>query len=180
MNRTLLIAGLFFGGSALFFSGCATPAQSSAMVAAPLLGNVHAATGSLSIAVSGGRETSSTRTPQISNEEFGTALAASIEKAGLFSGVSVGSAGRYQLNAYVSRLTQPLMGFSMTVTMEVAYALVDNGNHQIIWQKSIVSEHTAAASEAFVGVKRLRLATEGTAKANIESLLRELMRLDLK
>ena len=43
-----------------------------------------------------------------------------------------------------------------------------------------MAKHTAKASDAFAGVKRLRLANEGSAKENINMVLAELAKLDLK
>jgi len=89
------------------------------------------------------------------------------------------SGGRFQLSAYISRITQPLMGFSMTVTLEVSYSLLDTKTHLTIWQKAITSQHTSTPGDAFAAVTRLRLATEGAAAENIEHLLREIARLNL-
>jgi hypothetical protein len=164
---------------ALCWSGCATPTQTSAMVALPQLEDVHQSPSSLAVSVMGGRETSAVGASQISNQDFAQALKDSISKANLFSGIGEVDGSRYQLNAFISRVNQPMMGFSMTVTMEVSYNLVDSQSKKSIWEKSIVSEHTAAAGEAFAGVKRLRLATEGAARQNIESLIRELAKLHL-
>jgi hypothetical protein len=36
-----------------------------------------------------------------------------------------------------------------------------------MWRKAITGAHTATMSDAFVGVKRLQLAVEGAARANI-------------
>lgn len=115
---------------------------------------------------------------QISNEAFTQAITDSIRAAGLFSGVGDANA-RYQLNAFIARVSQPMVGFSMRVTMEVSYTLVDSTTKKTVWEKSILSDHTAAASEAFAGVKRLQLATEGAAKQNVEMLVRYLADLKL-
>jgi 23S rRNA A2030 N6-methylase RlmJ len=58
--------------------------------------------------------------------------------------------------------------------MEVSYTLVDTQSGKTVWSKNIASEHTAKAGEAFAGVKRLRLANEGAAKANIEQVINEI------
>jgi hypothetical protein len=149
------------------------------MVSAPQLENVHQSSSALSVSVIGGKETSSMGASQISNQDFAQALKDSVSKAGLFSKIGEVDGSRYQLNAFISRLSQPMMGFSMTVTMEVSYTLVDSQMKKSIWEKSITSEHTASAGEAFAGVTRLRLATEGAARQNIESLIRELAKLNL-
>jgi hypothetical protein len=180
MNRSLLPIGPLAVAVMLCWSGCAAPTQTSAMVGVPQLGSVHQSPSSLAVSVMGGRETSAVGASQISNQDFAQALKDSIGAAGLFSKIGAVDGSRYQLNAFISRLNQPMMGFSMTVTMEVSYTLVDSQAKKTIWEQSITSEHTASAGEAFAGVTRLRLATEGAARQNIESLIRELAKLNLE
>ncbi len=165
--------------AALMVGGCATPAQPTAMVAAPVMGAAHKSQNALGIQVSGGQKTSAMGFAMISNEDFEKALELSLGKAGLFASVSDSANAHYELNAYIGRVSQPLAGFSMTVTLEVSYSLVESQSHRAVWQKNISSTHTASAGEAFVGTTRLRIATEGAAKQNIEYLLRELSQLTL-
>jgi len=171
--RLALMAG------ALFLAGCTSPAQPEGMAASPALGGVRKSADGLGIQVSGGQETSSVGTPQISNGDFEKALELSFQKAGLFASAGPDTGARFQLSAYISRITQPLMGFSMTVTLEVSYSLLDTKTHLTIWQKAITSQHTSTPGDAFAAVTRLRLATEGAAAENIEHLLREIARLNL-
>jgi hypothetical protein len=65
---------------------------------------------------------------------------------------------------------QPLVGFDMTVTTTVTYTLLDPAGNQV-WSKSVSAPHTATVSDAFLGVERLRLANEGSAKENIRRAL---------
>ena len=67
-----------------------------------------------------------------------------------------------------------MMGFSMTVDMKVSYTLRKGGS--TVWQRTIDSTHTATPGEAFVGVTRLRMATEGAARENIRQALKALSR----
>ena len=180
MNILLTAIRTILLGAALMAAGCATPAQPTAMVAAPAMGTVQKSSNGLGIQVAGGQQTSSVGASQISNEGFERALELSIGRAGLFAAVGLTSNARYQLNAYITRVSQPLFGFSMTVTLEVSYTLIDTQSHKTVWQKAITSEHTASAGDAFAGVTRLRLATEGAAQQNIEFLLRELSSLKLE
>lgn len=153
------------------FSGCASPTQPSAMSAPPPVSPARQHPGDVSLAVTGGKATNPMWTSQISDEDFGEALRQSLLSSGLFTGVVEGRNGKYHLTAFLSRLDQPMMGFAMTVTMEVGYTLTDPATGKTLWQKSIVSSHTASTGDAIVGVKRLRLATEGAARKNIEQLL---------
>jgi hypothetical protein len=67
----------------------------------------------------------------------------------------------------------------MTVTVEVTWTLARQSDHQIIWQKSITSTYTAKTGEAFAGVTRLRLATEGAARLNIRDAIGQMGALNL-
>ena len=44
----------------------------------------------------------------------------------------------------------------------------ETSDNKVVWHDNIASTYTATFGEAFVGVKRLRLATAGTARQNIE------------
>jgi len=166
---------LFVGATLL--AGCAAPTKPDQMVA-EAVGPVHKSASDVSVAVSGGKETSSAGKSQISNEAFADALRASIDKAGLFSKVA-DSGTRYRLTSFIGKLDQPNFGFSMTVKMEVSYTLKDTQSGTTVWTKDIESEHTAGAGEAFAGVTRLRLATEGAAKDNIAKAIAEISALNL-
>ena len=115
---------------------------------------------------------------QISNDAFAQALRDSIEKAGLFSGVTA-DGSRYRLTSFIGKVDQPMFGFSFTVKMEVSYTLKDTKSGSTVWTKDINSEYTATTGQAFAGVERLRLANEGAARENIRQALTEMAALSL-
>jgi hypothetical protein len=158
-------------------AGCATASRPEEMVATPA-SVVHRNSDSVSVAVSGGKETNPMWTSQISNDAFAQALRDSIRKSGLFGSVTDGGAS-YRLNAFLGKVDQPLFGFSMTVKMEVTYTLVDTRSGRTVWQKDVASEYTAHPSDAFAAVKRLRLANEGAARANIQQAIAQMSTLSL-
>jgi hypothetical protein len=158
-------------------TGCATAAKSDAMTAQPAT-LVHKSGSDVSVAVSGGKDTSSMGASQISNDNFAQALRDSISQSGLFAKVA-DSAGRYKLAAFIGNVDQPVMGFSMTVKMEVSYTLVDTTSGQTVWNKTVASTYTAKAGAAFAGTTRLRLANEGAAKDNIQQALTAISSLNL-
>lgn len=119
--------------------------------------------------VVGGMQKAGQQGSGITNEDFKQALEASLIASSLFS--HAGSGG-YHLEAFIADIDRPAMGFSMTVELEVGYTLRKGGS--TIWRKSIHSTYTAPVSEAFAGVVRVRKATEGAARANIEQLIRQL------
>jgi uncharacterized lipoprotein YajG len=163
----LALAGIFLGG-------CATPAQSTAMVPASVAATTkHAETVSLN--VTGGSETSAAGASKISNADFMTALGQSIEKSGLFAKTfQTSPKGDFHIEVAIVRLQQPVMGFSMTATIETNWTLTRQSDQLVIWRKAITTSHTAKAGEAFVGVTRLRLATEGAARDNIQDAITQI------
>lgn len=52
-------------------------------------------------------------------------------------------------------------------------------SNEVIFQGNVSTTHTATMGEAFAGAKRLRLANEGAARANIKEGLRRLSQLKL-
>jgi hypothetical protein len=81
---------------------------------------------------------------------------------------------RYTLVASLVSLQQPALGFDMTVTATVQYALTDNTTGTVVWHEAVATPHTATVSDAFVGGTRLRLANEGAVRKNIARLIERL------
>jgi hypothetical protein len=134
----------------------------------------------VSITVTGGRATSSTYVSEISDADFREALKQSILKSALFSQVMEDNSGRYRLGAYIGALTQPLIGLSLKVDLEVSYTLVDSTTGKTVWQQSIATSYTATTSDSIVLVTRLRLANEGAARKNIEAAIVAMGHLGLR
>jgi hypothetical protein len=152
---------------AVALSGCATPADKSAMtVSAPAAaGKQHPF--SVSVATSGGSDTGALESSNIGNADLKAAIEASIKETRLFKEVVQGKDGQYELSVTVIQLSKPSFGFSFTVELEAGWTLVRASDKQIVLRKAIKSTGTAGMGEAFAGVVRLRLAVESAAKANI-------------
>jgi len=71
------------------------------------------------------------------------------------------------------------MGFSFTVNVEMGWTLTRADTGAIVWRESIKSAHTTGAGEAFAGVERLRLATEGAAPPSSPSPSKRHLRVAL-
>jgi hypothetical protein len=164
--------------AAASLTGCATASKPESMVPATIVAATRTSTSDISVLVAGGKETSKMGASQISDDAFAQALRDSITKAALFKAVAP-NGGRYKLSAFIGKVDQPTMGFSMTVKMEVSYTLVDTQSGATVWSKNIPSTYTAKAGEAFAGVTRLRLANEGAAKDNIQQAITALSALEL-
>lgn len=125
--------------------------------------------------VSGGRETNPAWTSEISNSAFFGALRDSLAAQNLYS-----DNGRYKLQAALVAVEQPLFGMDMTVTTRIRYTLIDTQTNQTLLEETVVAPHTATVGDAFAGVKRLRMANEGSAKKNIQNFLNRLAQLKIE
>jgi hypothetical protein len=122
------------------------------------------------ITVTGGSETIPIWTSQVSLENFQIALNESLTKAGL-----VIEQGSYSLNANLGALEQPLVGIGMTVRVSVDYKIKNEATGAILLDETIESAYTARRSDAFVGIKRLRLTNEGAIiRRNIKQFLKKI------
>lgn len=172
------ISTFFFAGVLLALSGCATPVSHEALIPASFTVAVHHPQ-SVAVVATGGTETSSAGKPQVSNKELQQAVATAITQSKTFSRVVDGKNGDYVLTVTVFNVTQPSFGFSFTVGVEMGWTLTRADNGAKVWQESIKSEHTTGAGEAFAGVTRLKLATEGAIRDNVKKGLVKLSALAL-
>lgn len=78
------------------------------------------------------------------------------------------------------KVDQPMFGLDMAVTTHVKYTLVDSASGAKVLEETVVAPHTATFGDAAVGVKRLRLANEGSGKKNIDQFLDKLAALKIK
>ena len=66
---------------------------------------------------------------------------------------------------------QPMFGLNFEVTTHVRYILTDRESGNVVLNETVVAPYTATVGDAFVAIKRLRLANEGSGRKNIEGLL---------
>lgn len=163
----------------LLLGGCATPAAIDQMASkqSPLLVQPQSPALKRSVVVrdvTGGRETNPLWTSQVSSDAFRRALEDSLRTGGVLGG---GSGTRFSLVADLVRLEQPLFGASMTVSSQVRYSLVEAASGKEVYGRVIDASYTAAWSAAFLGSERLRIATEGAVRENIEALMKDLSTL---
>jgi hypothetical protein len=139
----------------------------------------HRSSASVSVMVSGGRETSSVGASQIADTDFAEALKKSISESRVFAALLNQDEADFLLEAYIGVLQQPMMGFNMTVSLEVSYRLIRLSTGEVLLEQPIRSTYTAEMGDAFVAVTRLRLATEGAARVNIDRVIKEISQLRL-
>lgn len=116
--------------------------------------------------VGGGRETSPLGASEVSDSAFAEALRRSLAVHAL---LATGE-GRWRLEATILRTDAPIMGFDMTVSVQVRYKLLGPAG-QVAFDQEIPSTFTADFSSAIQGVQRLRLAKEGAIRTNIGAFL---------
>ena len=160
----------------LLLGGCASPPTQEGMAPTGMVfSKKHSQT--VRLDVSGGAETSDL--VAVSNASLEAALHQAIRESSLFSQVVKGNGGDYLLTANVFGLHQPMFGMAMTVKLEAGYTLKRMADNKVVWQEAIRSEHTSTPGEAFAGVTRVRLATEGAVKNNIGEALSKIAALAL-
>ena len=154
---------------------CAQGARTNAMIAPVTAETILPATdplvGSTKVgSVTGGKETSPLWKSEISSETFKAALEQSLR----LNTILGDEAARLTVDAKLISVEQPFFGASMTVTTSVAYTVTDSAG-AVILDETVTTPYTAAFSDALLGAERLRLANEGSAKANISKFIDKLI-----
>jgi hypothetical protein len=168
-SRLVLIATAL-----IILSGCASPAKIDQMAISSatavkfngttqLAGNVDVNN------VTGGETTNPLWTSEIGDKEFKEALILSLKAAKLLSGEEKG--GDHELNVTMKKVDQPVIGLSFTVTSTINYKLTRKADGKELYNQDITASYTAKLNEAFLGVKRLRKANEGSARESISNPL---------
>ncbi len=160
-------------------TGCASPAQISGMSVAvdqaeantydsELRNNVRLSE------VHGGDKTNPLWTSEIDAPDFGAALKQSLANARLLGD----DEAPYALRANLLRVDQPIFGLDFEVISEVEYTLIESSTDKVVFREILSTPFTAGFGDSVIAIKRLRLANEGSAKANINAMLKRLS--DLK
>lgn len=183
MRLARFAAVIFVVALSAVLSGCATSADPSAMAikAQPATDAVKPFPPKLQHAmcvraVAGGEKTNPLWVSKVDNDGFKTALSSSLDTAGL---AAASDACAYPIDVNLLGLSQPVMGFNMTVTSHVNYKVYDAAGQPFVLE-TIDAPYTAKMGDAFAGVKRLRLANEGSIRANIQKFFDKLRESDPK
>ncbi len=175
------IRNLFIALMAIVMIGCATPASRDSMSISAIertqYSSGKALSKSISVGhVSGGEKTNPAWTSEIGNEEFAAALKDSLETAHLLNNQVL---SKYELDAILIEVNQPMFGFTMSVKTQVQYTLRDKTNGNIVMQETFSASGSATTGDAFVGTKRLKMASERSAQENIKRIIDVLYHLDI-
>jgi hypothetical protein len=169
MNAKAKIIALMLALSLL--QACAAAARSDRMVPENISPAATAQTVMLSVgSVGGGAATNPMFSSQVGDEEFRQALSETLQAAGL-SNRSASAQNTYTVEASLTGLSDPIMGFSFTVESEVYYQVTRNSDSTTIFAESIKASGTAKVGEAFVGTERLRIAKEYSIRENISAFI---------
>lgn len=124
--------------------------------------------------VTGGARTHPAWISEIGNQEFAGAVARTLSGLGLY-----GDDGTYRLDIELHETRQPMLGIEMEVTTRIRYVIRDSTNNAVVMDETVIASYTASASDSLHGAMRLQLATEGSARANIEQFIELLARREI-
>ncbi|VEF11184.1 Uncharacterised protein [Pseudomonas fluorescens] len=162
-------------------TGCASPAQISGMSVSADQATVSPYDSQLKknvqlSEVNGGDKTNPLWTSEIEGADFGAALKQSLANADLLGNDSA----TYALRANLLRVDQPIFGLDFEVTSEVEYTLIEAATQKVVLREVIRTPFTAGFGDSVIGIKRLRLANEGSARVNIIAMLKRLSDLKIE
>ncbi len=170
-----VISAVLITAAAIGVSGCASAAKPEAMVVTTAPGGkafpsplMHA----MCVRnVTGGEKTNALWVSKVDNDGFRNALNFSLASAGL--NAPAANSCPFSIDVNLLGLSQPSMGFDMTVTAHVNYKVYDSKAQPVLLE-TIDSPFTATMKDAFVGVERLRMANEGAIRTSIQSFFGKL------
>lgn len=173
----------------IFLSACSTGAKPGGMVPSgalvpeevvPVEAARRAGTPTLTLKTTGGRPTNPLHTSQISNAAFREALMAELLQSGAFRPV-VDQVADYHLHVHLVEVRQPFWGWlDMEVRIDAEWSLYEVDTGRLVFERLVESAHVATEQDSGFGIKRLRLANEGSARANIAEGVFALGRLELE
>jgi len=174
-RQTLL---LIISALVIMLTGCAAPADRSAMTPSDITVSKHFPY-SINVRTSGGSATGAMDSSNISDADLQTAIEDAIRNSRLFTTIVKSSSGDYELSVSITQLSKPMFGLTFTVQMETAWSLTKVADRSVVFRKPIQSSGKATMSEAFVGVTRLRMAVEAAVRDSISQGLAAIAQLDL-
>jgi hypothetical protein len=159
----------------LAVSGCASSARPDAMTATMTPETMIDATSPLRNAVrvgtvSGGGETNPAWLSNVSAADFRTALEQSLAAHGM----AATGPGRYTIDVDLLTVDRPIFAFDMTVSATILYTITGTGGR--VEETVVTPPYTEKFSDTPFGPERLRLAVEGAMRANIDALIKRLIR----
>lgn len=150
--------------------GCATPATQQGMLVDKAEMTSHVSDklkNSIYVqSVNGGKDTNPLWTSQVDATTFKIALENSLTTVGYRS---QDNHAKYNVDAVLQELDQPLFGLTFDVKSTVDYTITSSEGVKNI---PITAVGTATTSDAFIGIERLKIANERSIKENIKSFIK--------
>lgn len=167
----------------LVLGACAAPARPERMVpdraSLPTFVADSPLRGAIAITeVSGGEETSAMGHSNVGDKELKAALHTALEQEGLLSKDETSAPLR--LKAVLIDLSHPpgVAAFTMTIHSTILYQLTRAQTQESLFNEVITTSFSATVGDEFVGVERLRIANEGSVRANIAEFLSRLTKIN--
>ena len=164
-------------------SACATPARPGHMVPESALFPSCSPDSPLrnAIAISkvgGGEKTNPLLVSKVGDKELHETLQLSLEQFGFLSTSDV--AAPFRLEVFLIELKQPRgEGLTAIVDSVMRYKLTRSGDDQVVYDDIITASYKATVGDALYGAHRLKLANEGSIRANIAVFLQHLHSLNI-
>jgi hypothetical protein len=172
MNRKIFL--LF----ALCLVGCAFPATKEGMTLTDYLAPKQTGDKIFVKESTGGSTTLPFWSSQISSDTFTEAVKESLLNSKAFTALSANWGEDWGLELEIREVNQPMFGFDVTVTTDIKYTLYLAGRK--VYEIDTRESGTATMNDTFWGIKRLRIANEYSARANIRKFIEELSMQNLK
>jgi hypothetical protein len=165
--------GLVLASVALL-AACATPAEPTLMSVGPLQGEkplpAPLASSMCVRNITGGASTNPLWVSQVGDAEFRQALETSLRNEGL---LAAGPPCKYNVDANLLGLSQPIFGLDIDVTSNINYKAVNAANQPFLLE-TVSALYTATFSESPIGFVRLKRANEGSIRTNITKFMQKL------
>lgn len=127
--------------------------------------------------VGGGEKTNPLLVSKVGDKELHETLQLSLERFGFLSTSDV--TAPFRLEVFLVELEQPTSGYTTIVTSAMRYKLIRGCDDQVLYDDIITASYKATVGDAFYGVHRLKLANEGSIRANIAAFLEHLHSLHI-
>ncbi len=115
---------------------------------------------------------------KLSNRALQEAIEESLRATGMLA-LRPGT-GNYQMEVQLIELEQPIIGLNTRVAVTLAYTVLVKRSDTVVYQRRLRSAYVAEFTSAMVDPnERLRLATEGAVRSNVNLMLRDLIALAL-
>ena len=163
-------------------SACATPARPGHMVPESALlpsSNLDSPLrDSIAITkVGGGEKTNPLLVSKVGDKELHETLRLSLKQCGFLSTSDI--AAPFRLEVFLIELKQPRSGLTAIVDSVMRYKLTRSSDRQVVYDDIITAHYQATVGDAVYGPHRLKLANEGSIRANIASFLENLRSLNI-